>query len=249
MGHHVTSAVLAPVLVLQGRRLRRATAPLPEPPGPRAGTRGDGPPLRLLILGDSAAAGVGAASQEEALSGRLVAELAPTFRVTWALVARAGATTAGTLRHLVRHPLEPDRVFDVAVLSLGGNDVTAGRGPERWLADLDALAELLRTRHGVRQLLCSGLPPMHAFPAFPQPLRWHLGRSARRFDAALARWVAGRPDCEHVPLALPPDDGLFAPDGLHPGPPAYQLWGAELARRVRARWAPASGPGPRSGTG
>src|SRR5689334_20066239 len=75
MGYRTASIALVPLLALQGRRVRRVTPRLPEPPGPRAGLAGDGPPLRLLILGDSSAAGVGAPSQDEALSGRLVSEL------------------------------------------------------------------------------------------------------------------------------------------------------------------------------
>ncbi len=172
MGYPSATIVLAPVLALQGRHVRRAAAPLPEPPGPRTGREGTGPELRLLVLGDSAAAGVGAPSQDEALSGRLVGELAPSFRVSWTLVARTGATTAGTARHHARRPDGELGAFDVAVLSLGGNDVTGRRPLARWIEDVDALAGLLRSRFAVRQLLLSGLPPMHAFPALPQPLRW-----------------------------------------------------------------------------
>ena len=36
---------------------RRRTPKLPEAAGPRSGTSGQGPPLQVLILGDSAAAG------------------------------------------------------------------------------------------------------------------------------------------------------------------------------------------------
>jgi hypothetical protein len=102
MGYEMTLFPLGPVFALQGRYVRRVTPRLPEAPGPRAGTHGAGSELRLLLLGDSAAAGVGAPSQDEALCGRLTSELAQSFRVSWALVARSGATTAGTTRHLVR---------------------------------------------------------------------------------------------------------------------------------------------------
>ena len=238
MGYTMASVGLAPVFALQGRRVRRVTARLPEPPGPRAGVRGDGPALRLLLLGDSAAAGVGAASQDEALSGRLVGELAPTFRVSWMVVARTGATTAGTARHLSRRPAEECGAVDVAVLSLGGNDVMGRRPLDRWLADVGEVAALLRARFAAQHILLSGLPPIHLFTALPQPLRWYLGATARRFDRAFAAWAAGQPDCEHVPLELTDGAGLLATDGLHPGAPLYHRWGVELARRIRARWAP-----------
>lgn len=245
MGYRIASIALAPLFALQGRRVRQLAGRLPEPAGPREGIRGEGPSLRLLVLGDSAAAGVGARAQEEALSGRLLDELAPVFHVSWALVARTGATTAGTARHLTRVPRETLGPFDVTVVSLGSNDVVGGRALQRWLADLDALAELLRTRFGTRHILFSALPPMHRLPIFPQPLRWYLGARAQRFDRTLERWARAQPGCEYVPLALAPGVGeserdLLATDGFHPGPRLYCVWAAEVSERIRARWAPPS---------
>ena len=239
MGYEMSRFPLGPVLALQGLYVRRVTPRLPEAPGLRAGTLGAGSELRLLVLGDAAAAGVGAPTQDEALCGRLTSELAQSFRVSWALVARTGATTAGTTRHLARSPAAR---FDVCVVSLGANDVMGQRPLARWLEDVDELATMLRTRFEVRYLLFSGIPPIHAFPAFPQPLRWYLGAGARQFDQALARWASGEPDCEHVPLPLD-DLRQLAADGMHPSPLAYRQWSVVLADRIRARWT-ASGAVP-----
>jgi len=52
-----------PILWLQGRHVRRVTPHMPEPPGPRAGSVGLAPLIRILVAGDSAAAGVGASSR------------------------------------------------------------------------------------------------------------------------------------------------------------------------------------------
>ena len=70
---------LAPFLILQGRHVRRITPRLPEPDGARAGQAGSGQPLRLLIVGDSAAAGVGVSTQQDALSGQLIALLSQSL--------------------------------------------------------------------------------------------------------------------------------------------------------------------------
>jgi lysophospholipase L1-like esterase len=233
VGYRTASIALAPLFFVQGWRLRRSVPRLGEPPGARDGVRGSGPPLRLLIVGDSAAVGVGAATQDEALSGRLAEELAPMFRVEWKLIARSGATTAGTARHLARRSPEDCPAFDVAVLSLGSNDVMGGRPLSRWLGDLEQVVTLLRERFAVRYVLVSGLPPIHSFTALPQPLRWHLGHTARRFDRALARWVARQPDCAHVPLDRAGSEKLIGADGLHPGPQAFRLWAVALAERLR----------------
>lgn len=67
--------LLGPLLWLQARHVRRVTLRMPEPPGLRAGTAGGGPLIRLLVAGDSGAAGVGAPTQDQALCGQLVRRL------------------------------------------------------------------------------------------------------------------------------------------------------------------------------
>lgn len=231
MKHTLATVALGPLLLVQGRHVRRVTPRLPEPDGARAGVAGQGRPLRLLIAGDSAAAGVGAARQDEALAGQLVAALAPRFEVQWRLEARTGYTTADAHGHLLALP---DEAFDVVVTSLGVNDVTGGVGLKRWLEQQAALVDLLRARFRARQVLLSALPPMQLFPALPQPLRWYLGAQAGRFNARLAAWAATRDDCRFVQSEFAPDPAAMATDGFHPGPRVYAQWAAELARQIEA---------------
>ncbi len=222
---------LGPVLLAQGRRVRRETPVLPEPPGPREGEAGEGPALRLLVLGDSAGAGVGAATQEEALTGRIVAALRDRFRVQWRLVARTGASTASTIRHLER--LEPF-VVDAVVTSLGVNDVTGDVDVARFLEFQARLHELLRSKFGARLILASGIPPMECFPALPQPLRWYLGARARELDRALAAALPDGRGAEYLALAGELDEAHMAADGFHPGPAVYAAWGAAAAACIAA---------------
>ena len=222
---------LGPLLLVQGRRVRRVTPVLPEPAGPREGVAGSGAPLRLLVVGDSAGAGVGAATQDEALAGRLVARLRERFRVEWRVVARTGATTSSTIRHLER--IEPFAT-DAVVTSLGVNDVTGDVGVARFLKRQAKLHALLRERFGARLVIASGLPPMHHFPALPQPLRWYLGARARELDRALADLLPDGHGTEHLPFQGDVDAAHMASDGFHPGPPVYDAWGAAAALRIAA---------------
>ncbi len=231
--HALATLVLAPVLMAQGRHVRRTVPVLPEPEGPREGEAGGGLPLRLLILGDSAAAGVGAKTQDEALSGQLAVSLAPTFRLRWKLLAFTGATTADMLQRL---PAEPAAQFDVVVTSLGVNDVTGRVSLAAWRGAQQELIGVLQARFGARHVLLSGLPPMHRFPALPQPLRWYVGSRARDFNRALASVAASRPGCEFLALGHEMMDvSAMAGDGFHPGPPIYTLWAREATRRIVQR--------------
>ena len=143
------------------------------------------------------------------------------------------ATTRTTIDRLRQ---SPPATFDVAVTSLGVNDVTSGSSVRGWIRRQAELVELLGGRFGARQILLSGLPPVHRFPALPQPLRWYLGARSRRFDRALARWAQARSDCEHVALGFTLDPALMASDGFHPGPGVYALWGREVGERIQRRW-------------
>lgn len=223
--------LLGPLLWLQGRHVRRTTPRLPEPPGERAGQAGCGPTLRILIAGDSAAAGVGAASQQEALSGQLLRHLSPHFRVEWRLLATSGLDSPGLLRLLQATAAGP---VDVVIVSIGVNDVTALTAPARWVFWQTQLAQLVDARFAPQLLVHSAVPPMHAFTALPQPLRWFFGRWASEFNRQLALTLVGQARrILHTPFLLTPADGLAA-DGFHPGPRAYEAWAQGLSQCILA---------------
>ena len=234
-GLHAIGIILAPLLLWQGYKVRRDTPELPEPPGPRRGRCGDGAKLRLLIVGDSAAAGVGATHQEEALAMPLAQRLGEVCRVEWELFARTGETTASMLQRL--RDADPF-ACDIAITSLGVNDVTRPIGAGAWRRQQRQLREILRLRHGARLSILSGLPPMHLFPALPQPLRWYLGQRASCFDEALEADVAAEPDCAYLGLRFSNDMSLAARDGFHPGPEVYAQWADRAAELALARLEP-----------
>ncbi len=220
---------LAPLLWAQGVHTRRKTVVLPEPPGPRSGRTGSGPMLRLLIAGDSAAAGVGVGHQDQALSGQLKTLLEPHFDLHWELIARTGHSTADLLGCLQD---EPPRPFDVVVLSLGVNDVTGLVPLQRWVTQQRALLTLLKERFGVRHVLVGAVPPMGEMLAMPQPLRAVMGQRAALFNAALTQALRDQQHCQllHLPPSRLP--GALARDGFHPGEVAYRAWASEVARKL-----------------
>ncbi len=161
--------------------MRLSTPVLPEPVGRRTGSYGSGPPLRLLLLGDSSAAGVGAEHQSEALLGQLLSHLGKDYSVDYRLVAGTGATTADALAWL---DTIASQFFDVVVTALGVNDVTAMGSKRRFRREQRQLLAALQQRFAGPQIVVSGLPPMQHFPVLPQPLRAFLGARVAAFSAA-----------------------------------------------------------------
>jgi lysophospholipase L1-like esterase len=234
--------LLSPLLLWQGARVRRLALRLPEAEGSREGVAGTGRVrLRVLIVGDSSAAGVGAPTQGQALAGRLSEALSQRLggAVVWQLVAHTGDTTRDALIALESAALHP---ADVMVTALGVNDVISQVPVRRWLAQLDELDRVAVQRAGVRHIVHSGVPPIHSFPLLPNPLRWVLGRDARRFNRALSVWIKRWPERWWLPVPFEnervSDSILMAEDGFHPGPAVYALWAEQLAGMIATELAP-----------
>ena len=225
----VSNLFHVPRVVFQALWLK-ATAPrLPEPDGPREGRVGQGPLLRLLIVGDSSAAGVGVAEQGQALSGQVAACLSASLTVEWRLIARSGATAADTVARL--NAAEPGE-FDAAIIALGVNDAKNGVPLRRFLANMDGVAAILRSRFGVGTIYVSGLPPVREFPLLPHPLRDVLGTRTEWFDRELSRHVTHWPDTRFLPLDFGLDVAHMSEDGFHPGPPIYASWARHMSALI-----------------
>lgn len=222
----LTTALLAPVLLWQGRRVRRTALELPEAAGPREGIKGAGPSMRLLVLGDSAAAGVGVQTQEEAITGRLVEALVAQQRqVQWKVLARSGDRLSHLLKALQTAPSQPQ---DLIVISVGINNVLKGTPPERWRQGLEELMKTIDERHTPQRVALCGIPRIQDFPLLPHPLAWVLGARAQRLNRVtqevLASRSADRPAWRYIDMALPLSPEHLAHDGFHPNALSCRLW-------------------------
>jgi len=232
---HAARIALGPILYAQARRLRTSALQLPEPSGPRQGVEGAGQTcLRLLVTGDSSAAGVGAETQDDALARPLARDLALRLgaRIEWNLVAQSGVNSEQLL-HLIRGATAARA--DIAIVIVGVNDVTGevplGRAL-RWRAEITAW---LLSQAQARQVLFTSMPEMQRFPLIPQPLAWYAGMHARRNNAAQARWARSLSNVGHIDLSGFVRPEWMARDGFHPAPPLYARLATRIGEQVAAR--------------
>lgn len=220
--------IIGPLLLYQGRRVRSQTLRLPEPAGARHGLMGDSakPSKGILILGDSAAVGVGCDTLEESVAGQLVALLSTHFYVEWQLVGKSSLTCQGILELLRATEIRLDEV-DTVLISAGVNDVTKGTSPTDWRAALTRLTCYLQQHCHARQIIYTGLPPMHQFPALPQPLRWYLGNRAKQLTDSLKQHCVAYNEVTYLSLNLPFSSDFMARDGFHPSSLAATAWAQE----------------------
>ena len=229
---------LWPILMVQAVGTRKRAPVLPEAQGPREGRMGDGrQALRLLIAGDSSAAGVGVAHQDQAFAGHFTRTLHRRSgrALRWRLRAKSGLTTQQVAEML---RAAPPPAADVAVVITGVNDVIELVTPRRAVQQRAALTDWLVGTGAARHVVFAALPPIHQFPLLPQPLRRVMGDDARRHNDAMANWATTRSDVHYVPVELQLSPAAMASDGFHPGEPIYRACGEALARFIAERIIP-----------
>ncbi|TSH73158.1 SGNH/GDSL hydrolase family protein [Acinetobacter sp. RF15A] len=227
------TVVLIPALVFQGWRVKKNTLKLSEPLGEREGITGKGKKLSLLILGDSAAAGVGVEHQDDALLGAILKQLKNDFEIEWKLQAKTGDTTSKVLHAL--DELEK-RHYDVVVTSVGVNDVTQLMSAKTWIEKQHQLYGKIQQNFSPKLVIAAGVPPMHLFPALPHPLAWLFGQYAQKMNQQLARFVGEQNNMQWIEYDLEKYQQLnlqMAQDGFHPSKEVYTLWGQEVTHRIR----------------
>ncbi|NMP15309.1 SGNH/GDSL hydrolase family protein [Thalassotalea sp. Y01] len=207
--------------------MRRTVPKMDEPNGNRYGETGMGKNLKLLVLGDSSAAGVGVKHQKFALLGRLVNQLSKQRRVQWRLHAKSGATTEDAILQMDQLANEQ---YDVVISALGVNDVTGLVEVDEWLDLQHILRDKIQRKFAPRLILHTAIPPIDRMTALPQPLKWFMADRGREFDRAL-KFSCDRYS-QHFRLALPPNKSMVAMDGFHPGRIMYRIWAKQAAKRI-----------------
>ena len=232
----VVTIALIPALIVQGYRVKKNTPRLPEPKGLREGQMGTGTPLSILILGDSAAAGVGVETQQDALLGAVIDELKMDYAIDWKLHAKTGDGTSQIIQNI--HTLE-NRHYDVVLTSVGVNDVTKLMSAKQWVKKQQDLYRLIQQKFSPTLVIAAGVPPMHLFPALPNPLSWLFGQYAKQMNVKLAQLVHTRSNMQWIEYDLQQYQALnldMAADGFHPSKEIYQIWGKTAADLIRQQF-------------
>lgn len=219
-----------PILLLQAVWVRLSMIKLPEALGERSGTAGSGKKINLLIIGDSASAGVGTKEQKNALSGQLVANLATANTVNWQLVATTGLTSTTLISEIKQIK---NQKFDFVLVSIGVNDVTGLTKEHQWISNINNILELCNVKFDNPKVLMTALPPMHLFTGLLQPLRWWLGARAKKLNELMILATATNSQCHVLTIEIPFAPQYLAQDGFHPSSLAYTVWAEQATSALK----------------
>lgn len=217
------------LLRMQARAARRAIGkPFGEaaPEADKLFKKKYGDPLHLLLLGDSIAAGLGAGKPKHTLGAQLARRLA---RETQRAVRLHTAALVGSETSMLRTQLgglPQGYRADVAVIVVGGNDVTHRVRPGESVRHLCEAVEALRAAG--TEVVVGTCPDLGALTALAQPLRALAGRSSRQLAGAQREAVLGL-GARVVslgdvvgPFFVSRPEEMFAVDRFHPSSAGYK---------------------------
>lgn len=236
-----SAAAAAGLLVAQGFEARRRIGPRTTAAPYADGRYGKGPgtSLRLAVLGDSAAAGLGAERPADTMGAILAEALSEVSgrTVTLSNHAVVGAQTSDLDAQIDRAMWTRPHI---AVIMVGANDVT--HLIPRRLSQRRLSAAVRRLREAGTDVVMATCPDLGTIKPVPQPLRTIMRRRSRQL--AVAQWNAtvaegGRPVALGSQLGPEFDerpDIMFAEDQFHPSTDGYAAAAQALLPEVIAAW-------------
>lgn len=237
-GLGMTAAAVG-VLAAEAVETRRRIGPRRTVPPYHDGRYGAGAgvSLRLAVLGDSGAAGLGASVAGDTMGAVIANGVAEVARRPVVLINHAvvGAQTKDLGPQVTRALTAPPQV---ALVFVGANDVTHFVAPERSAAHLAAVIERLRSAD--IQVVVGTCPDLGTIKPIPQPLRY----VARRWSRALAEQQAATAAAHGARAVLLGDllgeefdarpEIMFSADRFHPSAEGYVAAGQALLPAVLA---------------
>ena len=221
---------ITPFLYLQGLITRWKVGLLPDAKEPKgvAGTGED--EVKLLVMGESTVAGLGARTHDLALGGQFAKGIHERTgkTVNWTVIGRNGVTARRTIDEL--WPLVPDERFDYILLGIGGNDVMKLSSPKKWRRDMLELIGIVREANPEAAIFISNCPMIIHSPILPQPIKGILWQLSRMHNANILEFTAGMDRVYYYPQPVDVDFEGFWADGIHPSEQGYRDWAAAMLK-------------------
>ncbi|MCS5489673.1 SGNH/GDSL hydrolase family protein [Algoriphagus limi] len=208
---------MLPYLIYQAKTVRKNN---PLPPANSNHLILGNSQKRILILGESTAAGMGASQPETTLAGNIFRLFQEKYQV---INLGKNGLRAKELIPTFKEDLEinPSKVEGV-FLFIGANDCFRLTKPLNYKSELENIISWLKKNFSPNWIYLSAIPPVHIFPAFTPQLKYFLLRQ-RKFLSSEMEQIASQDSnviYQEIRFDLTPE--FFADDGIHPSDKGYQ---------------------------
>ncbi len=219
-----------PLLLYQALKVRKLN-PLPPAVSEHL-VLGNGQ-RKILILGESTAAGVGASNVEFSLAGYLCSHFGSSFQLT--NLGKNGLKVAQVQAHFQKPLASVPTPIEGVFLFLGANDCFKLTHPREFRQGLERLITDLNSSFSPAWIYVADIPPVHHFPAFPVLLKSFL-QSQRNFLRQEIQSICaadGRLVFDPLEFSFHPE--FFASDGIHPSDKGYSQIASFAFSGLKAR--------------
>lgn len=234
---------LLPLLIIQGRILKRKIPILPEAEKNRIGFIGNGDTLNLVTIGESTVAGVGVDNHEQGLTGNIAKVLHESTgkRVNWDVIANTGYSAEVVNKKLI--PLLPSKPIDLIIIGLGANDAFELKSPLKWKKGIIDIVLSLRNKNINCPIIIAAMPPLRFCPAFSILFKCIFGGLVFLYSKTMSDvcknyhqvyFMSKEINYKNWSPRFAPGltmNDLFC-DGVHPSKLSYEVWGREIGEYV-----------------
>lgn len=236
-----------PWLMYDGRKVWKQMPKLNPPPGNHIEVGAGHSLLKMLAIGESTIASIGATSLIKGLPGQLAKKLAKALqvKVSTDIIARSGLTLS-KVSDLLLPQVNPTEDYDLIVVGTSGNDTFSLTPPWMFREALHYFIRQMRTLYPTTPLLFIHTPPAEEFHAFTPILRTVMGRQMRLLTKVLKEVTEGL-DHSHFcadPISIATwkikhdineSASAFFSDGIHPSELTYTVWSEDICDVILSR--------------
>ena len=226
---YLYSLLSLPVWLPQALWLKKNAVRLPEASGERQVISEGIEFCKVLILGDSVAAGVGVKTIEESLGGQVInqLQLQSSPEISWKVHAKSGDKLADLLSKL---DAVSNEHWDLVVISIGVNDVTSFTSTHRWQQQLTELSSRLLKRSPDCKVIQLAIPDMGSFPLLKNPLSQIFSWRSKNLNRISMEFSKGHAQLTILPMDVELKAENFAEDGYHPSKRTCELIAQEILK-------------------
>lgn len=220
----------SPILIQLGKNVRKNITKL-RPYSESLVFQSHSPKSKILIIGESTAAGVGASSSEKTISGQVFHQLEKDHDI---YNLGKNGLRAFQLKELFSEG-DPEDLskIDTAIILIGANDCFKFTSPRKFQNALSEFLATLTSIDSVSKIIIPIIPPVNQFPAIPRIIQFFLGWHRHILAKEIINLKTQFPllDFEHGSEKFP--NNFFASDGIHPSDLGYELLAKQISDKIK----------------
>lgn len=236
------TVVAFPLWLYQGLKLKKTAVRLPEAIGQRQFELKNQNALektyKLLVIGDSVAAGVGCDDITNSLAGSLAKTLLEVTgqNIDTQVIAKSGDKLKNTINNVANSTTENGRFnADLVVVSIGVNDAKGFTSTKRWSRQLLSFIELVQKHSPNCHIMIIPTPPLEQFPLIKPALSIVLGYRASRLNSKSIQIIKQCNNTHFYTGEFTTTPEHFASDGFHPNSEACSIIATKIIEYLQSR--------------